>query len=335
MAQAQKVLVTGASGFVAASVLSTLLKRGYSVKGTVRSQKKADQIVAKYPQYKDKLSFAIVEDIAKDGAFEGVLDDVDGIFHVASPFHYKAQDNKTGYLDPAIKGTTGILETALKAPRVKRVVVTSSFAAILDLSRGPSSYAYSEKDWNPITWEQAVNGDARLGYIGSKKFAEKSVYDFVEAKKPHFDVVTLNPPLILGPIEQHIDKLSELNESAMMFYEYASGKKKIEDPRLDVYVDVRDLALAHALAYETPEASNQRFLITAGNYDWQMIADVAHKYFPTKTKADVGRQGVRAKHVYEVDNTKSIKVLGMKYRTWEETFKDAVEQIIQFEEQGL
>lgn len=89
----------------------------------------------------------------------------DYVLHTASPFHYNVQDPVKDFLDPAIKGTTGILK-AIKAyaPTVKRVVITSSFASIVNIKGHPS--VYSEKNWNPITWEEAM--DHSLVYRGSK-----------------------------------------------------------------------------------------------------------------------------------------------------------------------
>lgn len=80
----------------------------------------------------------------------------DYVLHTASPFHFNIQDPVKDFLDPAIKGTTGILK-AIKAhaPTVKRVVITSSFAAIVNSKQHPE--VYSEKNWNPVTWEEATD----------------------------------------------------------------------------------------------------------------------------------------------------------------------------------
>eukprot|EP00026_Physarum_polycephalum_P013351 Phypoly_transcript_13744.p1 GENE.Phypoly_transcript_13744~~Phypoly_transcript_13744.p1 ORF type:complete len:332 (+),score=74.65 Phypoly_transcript_13744:21-1016(+) len=328
-----KVFLSGASGYVAAHVLKQLLGKGYSVRASVRSQQKADQIAQKYPQYKDKLEFVLVEDISKDGAFDGKLEGVEGIFHTASPFHFKVTtSNKVDLVDPAVKGTVGMLESALKVPTVKRVVITSSFAAISDSTKD-SSHVYTEADWNPITQEQAENGDARAGYVGSKKLAEKAAHDFIQAKKPHFDIVTINPPLIYGPIEHHINKLTDLNESVRTFYEFVSGQKEISVSHLDVFVDVRDVATAHILAYEKGEPNN-RYFIVGGNFSWQEVVDIAHKYFPD-SKAKKGNPGDYPPIKFRFDNSKSRTKLGLVYHTKEETFKDAIAQLIEFEKQGL
>jgi nucleoside-diphosphate-sugar epimerase len=88
------------------------------------------------------------------------------VIHTASPFHFRFTDPVKDILDPAVKGTTGILK-AIKAyaPTVKRVVVTSSFAAIVNPAAHPK--VYDETSWNPVTWEGAVN-DFGQTYRGSK-----------------------------------------------------------------------------------------------------------------------------------------------------------------------
>lgn len=98
-------------------------------------------------------------------------------------------------LDPAVIGTTGILRSIKKsAPTVKRVVITSSFASIVNPGKGTNpGYEYSEKDWNPITQEEALENPA-AGYRASKTFAEKAAWDFVEKEKPNFTIATMCPP---------------------------------------------------------------------------------------------------------------------------------------------
>ena len=178
----------------------------------VRSDEKAQKIAEAYPDVsKDRLDFAIVKDIAKPDAFDkAIIADppFEVVIHTASPFHFNITDTKKDLLDPgtyeptlypsisslypAIIGTTGILKAIKKsAPSVKRVVITSSFAAIIDGGKGMRpGYTYSEKDWNPITEEQAYQS-APGGYRASKTFAEKAAWDFVEKEKPNFDLVTV------------------------------------------------------------------------------------------------------------------------------------------------
>ena len=117
----------GGSGFIAAHVLDVLLERGHTVVTTVRSTQKGQKILDNHPKVaKDKLDFVIVEDIAKRGAFDQAVQSkppFETIIHTASPFHFNATDTQKELLDPAVIGTTGILESTKKyAPSVKRVV---------------------------------------------------------------------------------------------------------------------------------------------------------------------------------------------------------------------
>jgi nucleoside-diphosphate-sugar epimerase len=104
-------------------------------------------------------------------------------------------------IDPAVIGTTGILKAIKKsAPSVKHVVITSSFAAIVDGSKGFwPGHIYSEDDWNPMNAEQAKENNM-MGYRASKTFAEKAAWDYVEKEKPNFSISTINPPMVFGPI---------------------------------------------------------------------------------------------------------------------------------------
>lgn len=139
---------------------------------TVRSEEKANKIRQAHPAYgKDKLAFTIVKDIAVEGAFdEAVKSDppFDAVIHTASPFHFNVTDIQAELLDPAVIGTTGILKSIQKgAPAVKRVVITSSFAAIMDVTKGSwPEHTYSEADWNPMTLEVALSNPA-AGYTGT------------------------------------------------------------------------------------------------------------------------------------------------------------------------
>lgn len=167
-----RVLLTGGSGFIAAHVLEYLLEHKHSVVTTVRSQAKADKVAAAHPKAgKDQLDFAIVEDVAQEGAFDKAVvsnPPFDAVIHTASPFHFNVTDVQKELLDPAYIGTTGILKSIKKsAPSVKRVVITSSFASIVNPNTGNApNKTYSEEDWNPITQEEVLHPDSSLSTLG-------------------------------------------------------------------------------------------------------------------------------------------------------------------------
>jgi nucleoside-diphosphate-sugar epimerase len=221
------------------------------------------------------LHLAFDKAVVSNPPFEWVL-------HTASPFHFNVTDTKRDLLDPAINGTTGILK-AIKAhaPSVKRVVVTSSFAAIVDPKGKPEGYEYSEKDWNPITEEEAVSSP-QLGYRASKTFAERAAWDFVEKEKPNFTLATVNPPLVFGPVVHHLSTLSSLNTSNELVRDLIQGKFKdgLPEGRVFFWIDVRDLAIAHVRAAEREAAAGKRFFVTAGSFNNKLVTEAIRDAFP-------------------------------------------------------
>lgn len=179
---AQRVLLTGSNGFVGSHVLERLLANGLSVRAIVRSQAKAQQVLSDFPNYGSRLDTGIVPDITSPGAFDEVVKSTppfDIVIHTASPFLYRVISSNREFLDPAIKGTLEILKSVKKnAPSVKRVVITSSCAAVVNFSAQLTpetpKKVYTEEDWNPTTWEAALTGTPNSGYQASKKFAEIS-----------------------------------------------------------------------------------------------------------------------------------------------------------------
>ncbi|KAG4437313.1 hypothetical protein IFR05_007209 [Cadophora sp. M221] len=314
-----RVLLTGGSGFIAAHVLESLLAHSHSVVATVRSVQKGQQILESYKQYgKDKLDFVIVEDISKPRAFDSaVVSDppLEAAVHCASPYHFNAKTPEEIHqlITTAVDGTTGILK-AIKshAPTVKRVIILYSHAAMVD-------YAYSS---------------APFAYLASKTFAEKAAWDFVKSEKPSFTLTTLNPPMVYGPVIHSLSSLGSINTSNARFVGLLKGSPSTPCPPTVNYlfIDVRDLALAHVLALEKPEPENQRFLLTAGNYSSAEIPQVIGEEYPEfKDRMPVGealKPGERpATGVNGYDNRRSIEVLGMKYRPLRESVVGVVESI--------
>ncbi|KAI6901720.1 NAD(P)-binding protein, partial [Hortaea werneckii] len=318
--------------------LDILLQHGHSVVTTVRSQDKAKKIADNHAQYgPDKLSFAIVEDIAREGAFDqAVVSDppFETVIHTASPFHFNVTDVQKELLDPAIIGTTGILKSIKKsAPSVKRVVITSSFASIINPYKGSwPEHTYTETDWNPITQQQAIENPAN-GYRASKTFAERAAWEFLEKEKPNFSIATMCPPLVLGPIVHYLNSLDALNTSNQRVRDIMMGKAKEEIPPTGtfIWVDVRDLALCHVLAMEKEGAANKRFFITTGYFSNKEIAEIIGKNFPQYKEglpsASTPGGSYPEEGVYKIDNSNVVNTLGVKFRPLEESIVDTVKSL--------
>lgn len=327
-----RVLLTGGSGFIAAHCVDVLLDHGHDVVFTVRSNEKGQKILDNHPGVPtSKLSYVLVKDIAQEGAFnEAVKSDppFEAVIHTASPFHFNITDRKKDLLDPAIIGTTGILK-AIKAnaPTVKRVAITSSFASIVNPHKHPK--VYSEQIWNPLDMGEALGSDA-AAYRGSKTFAEKAAWDFVEKEKPNFQLSTLNPPLVFGPITSYLNSLDAVNTSNQRFRDMIQGKMKdgLSPTGTFIWTDVRDLAEAHVKAIEVPEAAGKRFFITAGHFSNKDLADTIKEAFPhlaKKLPADI--KSDLPEDVFEYDNSRSREILGLKYRPLKQCTIDTVKSL--------
>ncbi|KAJ4176882.1 methylglyoxal reductase (NADPH-dependent) gre2 [Fusarium falciforme] len=335
-----KVLLTGGAGFVATHIISQLLERGHKVVATVRS-KEEEQVVrdAHKDSGKDNIEFVIVPDMVVKGAFDEAaqIEGLGAVLHIASPFFYDFVDAQKELVDPAVHGTTWLFEAIHRyAPTVKRIVMTPSFASVLDEDRleDPST-VFTEKDWNPVTMDE-VNNSKATAYRVSKKFAERAAWDFVAENRTSFDLVTVCPSLVLGPIKHRLPSLDKVNTSNSRMVDLVQGKWKevIPDAYLAAvyWIDVRDLALTHILGMEKPEAGGRRLMPLGGRFGNRMIADIVWKHFPELREKlpgpDVpGGSLAPAEQVYRVDNTETKRFLGIEWREFETTIVDCVDSL--------
>ncbi|GJC96537.1 ketoreductase [Colletotrichum higginsianum] len=330
-----KVLVTGGTGFVAGHVIETLLKRGHSVLTTVRSEEKGEAVKNAYRDVsQNNLDTVVIPDVAAEGAFEGLgSHGLEAVVHLASPFHYNVTDPKKDLIDPAVLGTTGVLKAIKNScPGVKRVVVTSSFAAILNpgLAFAGAQKTYSEEDWSPLTLEDAyANGGS--AYVVSKLFAERAAWKFMADEKPGFTLSTINPPMIYGPVRLPVGSLASINTSNRFLGEVLLGKHKAGLPPtpMPLWVDVRDVALAHVRAMEVQEAAGKRFLTTAGFYSNEELAKAIWNHFPDLREklpepGSFGGAPNPALQSFGYDTSRVTGVLGLEFTPYEKTVVDSV-----------
>ncbi|KAH9838568.1 NAD(P)-binding protein [Rhodofomes roseus] len=330
--QQGKVLVTGANGFIAMWVVKQLLDQGYVVRGTVRSESKAKHLRDVFSHYGDKFEVVIVEDITKLGAFDEYVKDVDAIEHTASPFHFKANDPDE-LIVPAVQGTTRILESALAhGKNVKRVVITSSVAAVIVVQSTPRTY--TEADWNDgaiqLVREEGAKAPNPMKYRASKTLAERAAWEFVEKNKGKlgWDLAVVNPPYVFGPAIHEVGAPETLNESMYdWFHTVFKGSKTKEQLSSTgaCWIDVRDLAEAHVLAIKKQEAGGERIIVSQGAFKWQDFISSAQRFYPTVSPGDETYDPAKATHMVQYDTSKAAKLLGIKYRSIEESTKDMVE----------
>jgi dihydroflavonol-4-reductase len=252
----QSVLITGANGFIAAHAVEQLLALGHKVKGTVRDAGDGarNAFLKAMPGAADRLTL-VSADLLADDPFSAHMD-VDAVLHMASPYMLDAKDPQKDLVDPAVKGTLSLLKAAAKSVRVKRVVLTSSMAAVTD---NPDGRVLTEADWN------TGSSLTRNPYYYSKTMAERAAWDFMEREKPAFDLVVINPFLVIGPAHTEA-----VNTSNQMFIDMLSGKYPAVMALEWGFVDVRDVAKAHIAALNHPQAQG-RYICAAENMN---MADV-------------------------------------------------------------
>lgn len=263
-----------------------------------------------------------------DGAFDNAVQTqppFDSVIHAASPFHFKSKDYQKEILDPAIKGTVGILRSIkAHAPSVKRVVITSSMAAVLNWDNPPD--LYEESTWNPITYDQALTGPI-FAYLGSKTFAERAARDFVNDERPNFDLVTIHPPGVYGPPIYELPSLDSINTSNKSFASILQGEWQSLVPNNPPtqWVDVRDVALAHVRALEVPEASSRRFITVAGYAsNQQIVSIIVEKHPEIRSKLPESFGKTQEGKIPRVDTEPAEKVLGIKFTPLEDSVLDTI-----------
>ena len=216
----EKVLVTGASGFIALHCIQQLLDQGYSVRGTVRNHKKGQEVIEAMRNYSAQPdNLEIVEtDLLKDDGWDEAVQGCDYVLHLASPFILEEPDNEDDLIQPAVQGSLRVLKSCT-GKSVKKVIMTSSFAAI---GYGHDKEIYDEADWS-IT--DCLNIGA---YAKSKTYAEKASWDYVaklsdeekaklfgwmdDNSTPYLFAADMGPKSSRGPKDNKDKKISIVEE---------------------------------------------------------------------------------------------------------------------------
>lgn len=243
------ICVTGAAGFIASQTIAALLARGCGVVGTVRPSTGPERR-AHLTALPGAERLRLVEaDLLTEGAFDQAVDGADAVLHMASPYRIDVKDARRDLVEPAVRGTLNVLAAAQRAASVRRVVVTSSMAAVTDAP--PRDHILTEADWNE------TSSLVRNPYYFAKTEAERSAWNFMERRKPGFDLVAINPFLVIGP-----SLTPALNTSNQIIVEMLTGVFPGVMALAWGFVDVRDVAEAHIRAVERPEAAG-RYLCAA------------------------------------------------------------------------
>jgi nucleoside-diphosphate-sugar epimerase len=243
------VLVTGGSGYLAGHVIRRLLEDGYQVRTTLRSLDHESEMRARINHNTGQLSFAAA-DLTSDDGWAAAVAGCDYVLHVASPFPPQQPKNEDYLIRPAREGTLRVLRAAADGG-VRRVVVTSSFAAI-GYSPKPSGLPYDESDWTDATGQQSP-------YVKSKTLAERAAWDFAAQHPDGPELTVINPVGIFGPVLG-----PDYATSVGIIRILLEGKLPLIPRSSFAVVDVRDASDLHVKAMGSPRAAGERFLAAAG-----------------------------------------------------------------------
>ncbi|TLD27650.1 NAD(P)-binding protein [Venturia nashicola] len=334
-------LVTGANSYVAAHIIDALLSQGHRVTGSVRRQSAGSAILSSNPSWAAKLDFVEIKDYAKPGIWDDVFRarKFDYIFHVAAPLldNPANVDYDEHFLRPSVEGNLSLLRSANEfAPTLKAIAMTGSINALTTGDDLPARIL-TNTSWNTITPQAArAANHPFISYCSSKKEAEIAVWEFIKTEKPSFTVTVFLPALIFGPPIQPVKDVKSLNFSAGTFYSLFSGEnagKPIPGTMFPSYVDVRDLADAHIKALTTPATANKRYLIGGFPYSNMAAVKVLAEHFPElKSKLPVGDE--ENVIVATVEAGEGNEVLGMTFKSFEQTVVDMTNKILEIEKRG-
>ena len=329
----EKVLVTGASGFIAEHCIIELLKNGYSVKGSLRSMNREQEVrdAVKTETDDTKLEFCKL-DLLEDDGWEDAMWDCDYLMHVASPFVIEDPKDENELIKPAKEGTLRALNAAKKAG-IKRVVLTSSVAAVNShMVSGTSDHT---------TWTD-INSKYVTPYQKSKTIAEKAAWDFYNNQDSNnkMELAVINPGGVMGP--QLGNDLG--GASTQIVSQLISGKFPMIPALSFPFIDVRDVAILHLKAMTTPDADGKRFIAAHSKPTWMYeVAEVlsAAGYEKIKLKKApsfmlklIGLFDNKTKSLVPMldkyvpcDNSQTVKILNWKPMPWEQAFIEHAKSI--------
>lgn len=257
------VLVTGGSGFIGSYCVLHLLAAGHTVRTTVRNLKREPEVRALLKEGaadpNAPLSF-FAADLTSDAGWREAVSGCDYVLHVASPLPEKLPKDENELIIPAREGALRVLR-ATRDARVKRVVLTSSFAAI-GYGHPEQAAPFTEADWTD------PRGSDVNAYAKSKTLAERAAWDFIAREGGSLELSTVNPVGVFGPVLG-----PDYSASILLVQRFMDGALP-GLPRLYFgAVDVRDVADLHLRAMTSPAAKGERFLALAG--DFLSMLDIA------------------------------------------------------------
>ncbi|ROI00450.1 SDR family oxidoreductase [Chryseobacterium daecheongense] len=313
------VLVTGGTGFLGVHTVLQLLQQGYEVRTTLRSLSKKDSIIKALEEggITDFSHLSFFEaDLTSDNNWDEAVKGCDYVLHVASPFPAQDPKDENELIIPARDGALRVLKTSRDAG-VKRVVLTSSFAAV-GYSIKIENHVFTEEDWTDVN-------TALPAYIKSKTVAEKSAWEFVEKEGNGLELAVINPVGIFGPSIGGITSASlDIAVSSIL-----NGNLEYTPTFTMGVVDVRDVADIHIKAMVSPAAAGERFIATSdGVMSFYDVAELFKKERPQYTANIQELEPIGKEFYKEMSNKKARTILNWYPRSREEALLASADSLM-------
>lgn len=327
------ILITGATGFIGFRILLAALEAGHKVRYTARSEEKA-KIVASNPAVQktspgDRLSSVIIPDFIVPGAFDDAVQDVTHIIHVGSPVPVPSYEPTTQVFQPTVRITREILQSALKTPSVRRVVITSSIVANLGLAT-PSATQVSASTRAPLPDPIPESfADVFSAYV-TGKMVELRDSDAVAAdRNTHFTISHVVPGYVFGRNELALDAaMMQTQNSSNNFLMMGLVGAELPFPIHGGYAHVDDVAELHLRVALDDELAGRDVGI-ATPVDYSCIFARVEKAFPEAVEAGVFRKGSVPTLPVSYDSSLATSLLGGKVRSFEDAVVDVAGQFLE------
>ncbi|KAK1995019.1 NAD dependent epimerase/dehydratase [Colletotrichum falcatum] len=333
------LLITGVTGHVGFAVLVHALRAGYTVRCAVRSEAKAS-FVRSHPQVRAlrlaraRLNFAIVPDITADGAYDEAIRGVSSVIHVASPLatadSVPRELHQEYFIQPAVRGTLGMLEAARRAGTVRRVVITSSIVALapVDQLEGRERRAgpvlpHERAGFRPEPYESEF-----AAYAASKVAALVGAEAWIARERPSFEVVHLHPSFVIGRNDVATTTAEAMRGTNAVILATLLGKKwGCSFAGATVHVD--DVARAHVRAL-SPSVPGDRSYVLSTRARWNDAKLIAKRAFPEAVERKlVCSSGSVGTVAIDFDASATEAVFGFRLRGFEDQVRSVVAHYVE------
>ncbi|KAM3065060.1 hypothetical protein ACMFMF_011372 [Clarireedia jacksonii] len=331
------ILITGVSGHVGFRVLVEALVRGYRVRAVVRREDQKNQIInaPSVQPLSNKLEFVVIEDLSKNRAFDGTLEGVEAIIHVASPLPFETTDYKTDVIDPVVKRTVEVLEAAARAKTVKRVLTTSSASVLASWEYMMSedvSKVFTANDVHDPPPSTSDFENPFQAYAAAKSHALAVTRRFIEEREPHFDVINILPTMVIGKNELNRSKKEVTQGTNSTFLGSLLGIRSTM-PQPGASVHVNDVARAHIDALNPSISGNQNLVCSSGGIDgtaWDNSKDIVKRLYKKEVwERFFTLDGTTPTRPIRIDYSETERLLGWKFVGYEEQVKSVVDHYIE------